>query len=155
MTTVTSPPSQAEPVTKKKGLIDWDNPWMNRKFLTGFIIILFLFLLEFIGPLFWDVSMATAASAPLNMPPFWVTGDLGPGFNAPSLEHPLGTESTGRDMLAMMLVGTPRSLRVGFVAALIGMGVGIVLGFTAGFMGGRVDAVIRVVVGCLRHNSRY
>ena len=89
--------------------------------------------------------MATAASAPLNMPPFWVTGDLGPGFNTPSLEHPLGTESTGRDMLAMILVGTPRSLRVGFIAAMIGMTVGIVLGFTAGFMGGKVDAVIRVL----------
>jgi peptide/nickel transport system permease protein len=142
MTTATT--NQIEPAAKKKRGIDWDNPWLNKKFLTGFIIILLMFLLEFIGPAVWDVSMATAASAPLNTPPFWVTGDLGPGFNPPTIEHPLGTESTGRDMLALVLVGTPRSLRVGFMAALIGMTIGIILGFTAGFMGGKVDAVIRV-----------
>ncbi len=143
MTTTTS--NQTQPIPKRRKLIDWDSPWMNRKFITGFIILLFMFSLAFIGPAVWDVSMATAASAPLNMPPFWVTEELGPGFNPPSLEHPLGTESTGRDMLAMILVGTPRSLRVGFVAALIGMTVGIILGFTAGFKGGRIDAVIRVL----------
>jgi peptide/nickel transport system permease protein len=103
------------------------------------------FSLEFIGPLVWDTSMATAASAPLNIPPIWVTGDLGPGFRAPDPAHPLGTESSGRDMLALLLVATPRSLRVGFIAALIGMGVGIILGFSAGYLGGWIDAVIRVL----------
>ena len=123
----------------------WDSPWLNGKFIIGTIVIVFMFSLEFIGPLVWDTSMARAASAPINMPPFWVTEDLGPGFNPPSIEHPLGTESSGRDMLALLLVATPRSLRVGFIAGIIGMGIGIILGFTAGFMGGRVDAVIRVL----------
>ena len=123
----------------------WDSPWFNRKFIIGTIVIVFMFSLHFIGPLVWDVTLARAASAPLNTPPFWVTEDLGPGFNAPTIEYPLGTESSGRDMLALLLVATPRSLWVGFVAALIGMGVGIVLGFMAGFLGGRIDGVIRVV----------
>jgi peptide/nickel transport system permease protein len=61
------------------------------------------------------------------------------------MEHPFGTESSGRDMLALLLVATPRSLRVGFISALIGMLVGIILGFTAGYMGGKIDTVIRVV----------
>jgi peptide/nickel transport system permease protein len=143
MTTTTADDAMA--AQKPSLLKRWDSPWLNGKFLVGLIIILFMFSLEFIGPLVWDTSMATAASAPINMPPFWVTGDLGPGFNPPSLEHPLGTESTGRDMLALLLVATPRSLRVGFIAALIGMGVGIFLGFTAGFLGGKVDAIIRVL----------
>ncbi len=135
---------EVEP-TAKPGLRRRDSPWFNAKLIIGTVVIVFLFSLEFIGPLVWDTSMATAASAPLNMPPFWVTDDLGPGFNAPSIEHPLGTESSGRDMLALLLVATPRSLRVGFIAALIGMGVGIILGFSAGFFGGRVDTVIRVL----------
>ncbi len=67
------------------------------------------------------------------------------GFGTPSWEHPLGTESNGRDMLAVLLVGAPRSLRIGVIAAGIGMIVGIILGFTAGFVGGWVDNVIRVV----------
>ena len=66
-------------------------------------------------------------------------------FGTPSWEHPLGTESSGRDMFAVLLVGAPRSLRIGFIAAGIGMIVGIILGFTAGFVGGWVDAVIRTL----------
>lgn len=67
------------------------------------------------------------------------------GFGAPSWDHPLGTESNGRDMLAVLIVGAPRSLRIGLIAAGIGMLVGIALGFTAGFMGGWVDNIIRTI----------
>jgi peptide/nickel transport system permease protein len=66
-------------------------------------------------------------------------------FGVATWDHPLGTESSGRDMLAVMLVGAPRSLRIGLIAATIGMVIGIVLGFTAGYMGGWVDAVIRTL----------
>uniref|UniRef100_A0A540VMW5 ABC transporter permease n=2 Tax=Litorilinea aerophila TaxID=1204385 RepID=A0A540VMW5_9CHLR len=48
-------------------------------------------------------------------------------------------------MLAVLIVGAPRSLRVGLIAAGIGMLVGIALGFTAGFLGGWVDNVIRTI----------
>ena len=67
------------------------------------------------------------------------------GFGSPSWEHPMGTESNGRDMLAVLLVGAPRSLWIGLIAASIGMLIGIILGFTAGYMGGWVDAVIRTI----------
>ena len=66
-------------------------------------------------------------------------------FGEPTWDHPLGTESNGRDMLAVLLVGAPRSLYIGLIAATIGMFIGIILGFTAGFMGGWVDAVIRTI----------
>ena len=66
-------------------------------------------------------------------------------FGTPSWDHPLGTESSGRDMLAVLLVGAPRSLYVGLIAATIGMFIGVVLGFTAGYLGGWVDAVIRTL----------
>lgn len=48
-------------------------------------------------------------------------------------------------MLAVLLVGAPRSLWIGLIAASIGMLIGILLGFTAGYMGGWVDAVIRTI----------
>jgi peptide/nickel transport system permease protein len=57
--------------------------------------------------------------------------------------HPLGTENMGRDMLAQLIVGTPSSLKVGFIAASIGLGVGLILGSLAGYFGGKVDNVIR------------
>ena len=93
-------------------------------------------------------SSKYAASSPLNLPPSWLeyTDDFKAlGFGEPSPDHPLGTESNGRDMLALTLNATPRSLRVGLIAAGVGMLVGILLGFTAGFLGGWVDNVIRVI----------
>jgi peptide/nickel transport system permease protein len=57
----------------------------------------------------------------------------------------LGTESNGRDILAVLITGAPRSFQVGLIAAGIGIAVGILLGFTAGFLGGWVDGVIRTL----------
>lgn len=59
--------------------------------------------------------------------------------------HPLGTDNSGRDILAVLIVGAPASLRVGVIAASVGMLIGVTLGFTAGFLGGWVDAVIRTI----------
>lgn len=58
-------------------------------------------------------------------------------------DHPLGTDNSGRDILATLIVGAPASLRVGVIAALVGTIVGIILGFSSGFIGGWVDSVIR------------
>ncbi len=57
----------------------------------------------------------------------------------------MGTDSSGRDMLALIIVATPRSLWVGLIAATIGVGVGIIIGFGAGFMGGKFDTVSRIL----------
>jgi peptide/nickel transport system permease protein len=131
--------------SKKAGLRRWKSPWLNGKFVIGAIMILLVVLVEIIGPLFWDASMANTASAPLNLPPVWVEESSCFGCGERSADHPLGTESNGRDMLALLIVATPRSLRVGVIAAGIGMTVGIILGFMAGYNGGWIDSVIRVL----------
>jgi peptide/nickel transport system permease protein len=121
------------------------SPWINVRFLVGAGFLLLIVGIKFIGPLFWDTGLAKVASAKTHMVPFWVKADKALGFKDGSLEHPLGTEGTGRDMLAVMIVATPRSLDVGLIAALIGLLVGIILGFTAGFLGGWFDNVVRVL----------
>jgi peptide/nickel transport system permease protein len=42
-----------------------------------------------------------------------------------------------------MIVGTPITLRIGLIAATIGMAIGTILGFSAGYFGGTVDAIVR------------
>ncbi|MCU0500283.1 MAG: ABC transporter permease [Anaerolineae bacterium] len=132
------------PATPKKAsrLNRFDSPWLNSKFIAGLCMVGFAVLLGLIGPLFWDVTLARVASSPLNLPPIWAHPE---GFPPPDPAHPLGTESSGRDMLAVLITGTPRSLMVGFIAAGIGLLVGITLGFLAGFKGGWIDAVIRTL----------
>lgn len=60
-------------------------------------------------------------------------------FLGPSLEHVLGTDHLGRDVLARMLFGARISLTVGFVAVGIAVTIGIVVGAVAGHFGGWVD----------------
>jgi peptide/nickel transport system permease protein len=118
----------------------WDSPWLNLKLLAGLAMVLAVVLLGVVGPWFWDVTLARVASSPLNLPPVWIHN---PAFPPASPAHPLGTESSGRDILAAVMTGAPRSLTVGLIAAGIGLLVGAALGFTAGFLGGWVDNLIR------------
>jgi peptide/nickel transport system permease protein len=64
----------------------------------------------------------------------------------PSLEHPFGTDRTGRDVLARTLVGGRVSLSVGLVAVLFSTAIGTVLGALAGYSRGLVDQVIMRIV---------
>ena len=82
-----------------------------------------------VGSLFVDTDQARVGSAAANL--------------EPSLEHPLGTDAAGRDLMAVMVAGTPLTLRVGFLAGAVGLGIGIVLGFVAGYFRGLPDTLIR------------
>lgn len=95
----------------------------------GFAMLLAVTLTGVIGSRFMDPDLARAGSTPLDVAP-------GGGFL-------LGTDSMGRDLLAVMLRGTPLTLQVGFMAATIGMGIGIVLGFVGGFYGGVIDSLFK------------
>ena len=119
--------------------------WLNGKLLFGCILLFAVLLLEIIGPLFWDTELAIIGATPTNMVPVWTEADPLLGFKDGSWKHPLGTDSKGRDMLAVLIVATPRSLRVGFIAATVGMLLGTFLGFTAGMVGGWTDTIISMV----------
>ena len=144
--TNTTVPSEATPVTalpRTMGRFNrWDTPWLNGKLFMGIGIIALILLMGILGRMLWDTDLAYTGKSPLNLPP--------PGFvnsrgQEGTWEHPLGTESSGRDMLALLILGAPNSFLVGVIAASIGMGVGIILGFTSGFIGGRFDDVIRLL----------
>lgn len=65
---------------------------------------------------------------------------------APSLQHWLGTDQNGSDVLSRLIYGGRYSLGIGVSAALISTVIGIVLGAVAGWMGGWVDnALMRFV----------
>lgn len=60
----------------------------------------------------------------------------------PSLEHPFGTDATGRDQLVRVIYGARVSLTVGVIATLISTGIGLVMGALAAFYGGWFDTII-------------
>jgi peptide/nickel transport system permease protein len=61
---------------------------------------------------------------------------------APSLEHPLGTDWMGRDMLARTLKGLSLSVIIGLCASAVSAFLALVLGVAAASLGGKIDAVV-------------
>ncbi|WP_424968002.1 MULTISPECIES: ABC transporter permease [unclassified Dinoroseobacter] len=146
--TDTSPPQTPNPQTGEANAAEisrfnrFDNPWFNPKLMWGVGILLVIILGGIIGRMVWNTELVFTGSTPLKLPPL--------GFEnlrrqEGVAEFPLGTDGAGRDMLAMLIIGTPNTLMIGAIASIIGMSLGIFLGFSAGFVGGRVDDTIRVL----------
>ncbi|MDX5630002.1 MULTISPECIES: oligopeptide ABC transporter permease [unclassified Brenneria] len=60
----------------------------------------------------------------------------------PSVQHWLGTDELGRDVLTRLIYGGQVSVLVAFSATLLQLGIGITLGGLAGYFGKGVDAVV-------------
>lgn len=92
---------------------------------------------------FWIVVViaALAVLAPVIAP--YDPNGVNPEFSAPpSLQHWLGTDQIGRDVLSRVLYGARSSLLVGVMATLISTAIGVLLGLVAGYFGGIIDQVI-------------
>lgn len=72
--------------------------------------------------------------------------DLSGMLAEPGGEHMLGTDDTGRDVLARMIWGTRISMSVGFIAVGISLIIGILMGAAAGYYRGWVDVVILRII---------
>jgi len=92
-----------------------------------------------------------------NQPPVWgsveayVTGNECPGGTTVvdevtmchgSWQHPLGTTSSGEDILLASIYGMEVSMQVGLIATMISITVAATVGLTAAFYGGLVDEVL-------------
>lgn len=68
--------------------------------------------------------------------------ELGNTLQSPSVDHWMGTDDKGRDVLSRLLYGTRITLLVGFVSLIFGGVIGTVLGLIAGYVGRWVDTII-------------
>lgn len=96
--------------------------------IAGCLILLFMFLVAAVGPFLTDKD------------PYEI--DLVHTYAGVSAEHPLGTDSLGRDTLTRMIYGARISLLVSFSGVLIGAVAGVILGVAAGYFGGIVDTLV-------------
>lgn len=104
----------------------------NPSLIAGLALILGLALFSGIGMLFVDTSRVRPLTAP--------------SYQPPSAEFPLGTDKLGRDLLAVMIAGTPLTIEVGLIAGVLGVTVATVLAFVSAYYGGRLGAIIGWVV---------
>lgn len=98
----------------------------------GLAVLITMAALPLLAPLVVDPGLAAIGSVPPRRPPGGA--------------HWLGTDTQGRDVLAALLAAIPRTLEIGLLAGLIGLGVGTLLGLAAGWFRGVTDLIIRT--GC-------
>jgi peptide/nickel transport system permease protein len=67
----------------------------------------------------------------------------------PSIDHPLGTDALGRDLLSRILTGARWSLGTAAIATISVVVIGVAVGLVAGYYGGLIDAVAMRVVDAL------
>jgi len=105
----------------------WRRYRRNRAAVGGMVVVLLIALLAVFGPGMYEVN-------PFDM--------VGRPYLKPFGEFPLGTDVSGRDILAGIIHGAPVSLLIGVVASLCATLVGVAFGAVAGYYGGLVDDVL-------------
>jgi len=98
----------------------------------GLLLLLTLVLFVVIGHLTVDTIQFRPLSTRPLQPPSWAL--------------PFGSDKQGRNLYAVMVEGTPLTLRIGLLAGVIGVALGATLGFIAGYYGGWGDNIIRIIV---------
>ncbi len=109
----------------------WSDVWRqfrrHKGAVVGLVLLIVILLGSYLGPFVYPHD------------PFAI--DISVANLGPSLEHPMGTDNIGRDVMARVLVGGRISLSVGITAMLIGVSVGTAVGILAGFFG-RLDGIL-------------
>lgn len=88
------------------------------------------------------LAIAALAVAGLFLPESAVAPDYGALQQPPSLAHPFGTDSLGRDMVMRVIEGASASVMVALLVAFYSAALGIAGGAAAGYLGGWADAII-------------
>lgn len=126
-------------VIHEEGSSLWRDAWIklskNYLALLGLAVLVLLVVISLLTP--WIAPYSYSAQ------------NLDIGATAPSLQHWLGTDVFGRDMLTRIMYGGRVSLMVGFVATGVALVIGILWGAVAGFYGGRIDALMMRIVDIL------
>lgn len=97
----------------------WRQYRRHRGAVVGTAVFALIVLVVVVGPMIYTVEPSTTNVRARNQ--------------APSVEHPFGTDNLGRDLLAQNLAGGRVSLAVGVAAMLISIVVGTLIGQLAGY----------------------
>lgn len=127
ITSFTPDELEAPPLTLAQ--LAWRRFRRHKLALFGAVTLFLLFAYGFGGALILSESYANFTDTTLRLV-------------GPSAEHPFGTDTVGRDLLARTIYGGQISLLIGLTAVIIESIVGIIVGALAGYYGGLVDSIL-------------
>jgi ABC-type dipeptide/oligopeptide/nickel transport system permease subunit len=105
----------------------WRRFRRNRMAMIGLVFLVFLTLVAIFAPL---------------IAPYGITDRVPLFREGPSRDHLFGTDIIGRDVFSRVVYGARVSLKIGIVASVLSLTIGILLGSTAGFFSGKLDTLI-------------
>lgn len=136
---ITQPGAMVAKERESKSRSEWTQSWArfrsNRAAFFSLIFIVFLCLMAIFAT--WIVPYEPLFSFP------------GMRGQSPSVEHPMGFDHIGRDLLSRVILGTRVALVVGLIATAISVVMGIIVGAIAGYFGGWIDEVLSRIVDTL------
>ncbi|WP_042477264.1 ABC transporter permease [Bacillus ndiopicus] len=100
----------------------------------GLIIVLAMTIMAILAPYLAMYDPAKTNIMSRLLPPFWLEGG--------TMEHPLGTDNLGRDVLSRIIYGSRISLLVGISAVILAGIIGMFFGLIAGYYGKLWDFII-------------
>lgn len=113
---------------KPRRLFSWRNIRRQPRFLIGGTFIAFLILVAVLAPFLVRTDPKVSHPADANQ--------------SPTIQHWMGTDDLGRDVLGRVIYGARVSLMVGIISISIGLTTGVTLGMIAGYRGGLYDLLI-------------
>ena len=149
--------SESDPVSRwRRALRDFRR---NRSAMFGFYVVVVMALIAFfarpitvfgipIQPISlapWDPSttlflQTDGAAFPWNLLPGFDQPDPTlSGYDAPTLQHPMGTDRETNDLMSRVMYGGRYSISIGFVVVGLTSVVGVLYGAAAGYYGGWID----------------
>ncbi|MDJ0961795.1 MAG: ABC transporter permease [Acidimicrobiia bacterium] len=123
------PPPAVEELAPHRSLRQdvWRQFKRHKGGVVGLFVLVVIVVATIFGPYVWTID------------PFLI--ETANGSAPPSLDHPLGTDNLGRDVLARLLAGGRISLSVGFAAMVFGLILGTAIGVLAGYFR-RLDGLL-------------
>lgn len=102
-----------------------------------------------IGAVLLTILLIVAFLAPWIAPYSPLQTDMSKTLAPISLQHWLGTDQYGRDVLSRVLLGTQISLQVAFAVVGLSLTTGTLIGAIAGFAGGWIERIALVIIDIL------
>jgi len=109
-------------------------PYLKKNKLASIalVVVLFMGIGAIVGPTVYPLSSTSIDLESIKL--------------SPSLKHPCGTDSKGRDILSRILWGARISFSISLSAALGSILIGLFLGLISGYYGGRLDTFITMII---------
>ena len=128
-------------VPEQTGL--WKDAWTrfrrNRLAVAGLVVVALLVVVA-VGARLPTTPGGLWRIVHLSSDPF--TQDVVNTYAPPSLQHPMGTDILGRDLMARVFYGASISLTIGIVVQFLILAIGGSVGMAAGYLGGRLDNLL-------------